>query len=171
MPGSPVGPAVDTGAAADVTATGATLTGTVRPNGAPPAVTFEYGTTAELRQGRRPRAATSGAVSAALTGLTPLTEYHYRLVATRDGRRSEGADQTFVTPREDVVAPPPADGVQKLVILKSQEAHGEPRGLFWRQDRLRDQRPGRLRDRDRARARARRSPAGRIKAVAGATRT
>ena len=118
VPGSPVGPAVDSGPAANVTAKGATLTGTVRPNGAPPAVTFEYGTSASY--GKTAAASgTSGAVSAALTGLTPLTEYHYRLVATRDGRRSEGADQTFVTPREDVITPPPTGGVQKLVFLKS----------------------------------------------------
>ena len=78
----------------------------MRPNGAPPAVTFEYGTSTGYGQAVAANG-TSGAVSAVLSGLAPLTEYHYRLVATRDGRRSEGADQTFVTPREGVVIPPP----------------------------------------------------------------
>src|SRR5439155_766401 len=37
------------------------------------------------------------AVSAALTGLTEGTEYHFRIVATNAGGTSEGADATFKT--------------------------------------------------------------------------
>jgi hypothetical protein len=129
QPGTPVGPAVDTGPASAIASTSATLTGLVKPNGAPPAVVFEYGTSTGYGSAVAANA-TSGTVGAVLGGLTPLTEYHYRIVALRDGRRSEGADKTFVTPAHGVVVPPPSGRVQKLLTLKSRRLTATRAGRF-----------------------------------------
>jgi hypothetical protein len=104
-PGTPVGPAADTGGATAVGPTGATLTGTVTPNGAAPDVVFEYGTTAAY--GSLVAASGAPGVSAAVTGLQPSTTYHYRLVALRAGRRYEGGNATFTTGPATPPPPPP----------------------------------------------------------------
>jgi hypothetical protein len=39
-------------------------------------------------------------VTATLTQLSPLSVYHYRLIATNAGGTTEGADETFTTPAE-----------------------------------------------------------------------
>jgi hypothetical protein len=105
--GVPAPPQVDepiatTGAASAVTATGATLAGSVDPEGALTTYRFEYGTTtaygsvspdAEAGSGRDPVA-----VSADLAGLTPNTTYHYRVTATNAAGTTRGEDRTFTTP-------------------------------------------------------------------------
>jgi phosphodiesterase/alkaline phosphatase D-like protein len=106
--GVPAPPQVDepiatTGAASAVTATGATLAGSVDPEGALTTYRFEYGTTtaygsvspdAEAGSGRDPVA-----VSADLAGLTPNTTYHYRVTATNAAGTTRGEDRTFTTPK------------------------------------------------------------------------
>ena len=92
-------------------------------------MTFEYGTTTSYGKAAA-ASGTGGAVSATLTGLTPQTEYHYRLVATRDGRRSEGADQTFVTPREDVVSRPRPAACRSSCSSRAEEATASRAGVF-----------------------------------------
>ena len=106
QPGTPVGPAPETGGAVAIGPAGATLTGTVAPGGgAAPDVVFEYGTTAAY--GSLVAASGSPGVQAAVAGLQPSTTYHYRVVALRDGRRYEGGDATFTTsPRRDAPAGP-----------------------------------------------------------------
>jgi hypothetical protein len=79
-----------TGPATNVSATGATLTGTV--DGAANSVHFEYGTTTAYGVATTPGPAT-GDVAATISGLTPETTYHYRIVA--DGE--VGEDRTFTT--------------------------------------------------------------------------
>jgi alpha-tubulin suppressor-like RCC1 family protein len=80
-------PAVTTLAAAPVGSTTTTLKGTVNSNDGPPVVaSFEYGSTASygLSITAVPSLVSGGsdtAVSAVLTGLTPLTTYHFRLNA------------------------------------------------------------------------------------------
>lgn len=88
--------------ATSVTATGATLNGTVNPGGAPANVSFQYGTTTAY--GTTVNAVPSlvdgssnVSVSAAITGLTPGTTYHYRTVASQNGRDAYGPDVTFTT--------------------------------------------------------------------------
>jgi phosphodiesterase/alkaline phosphatase D-like protein len=97
-------PTATTEAAAPVTPTGATLNATVNPGG--DNVTdchFEYGTT-ETYGSSAPCTSLPGsgtkpvAVSAAITGLTPATLYHVRIVATNSTGTSHGADVTFPTP-------------------------------------------------------------------------
>jgi hypothetical protein len=94
-------PAVTTGAASAVTATTATLHGTVMPNKEMTTYRFEYGTTTAYGS-QTPAGTTSGnaskAVSADITGLAPSTTYHFRLVATNASGTVTGADARFTTP-------------------------------------------------------------------------
>jgi hypothetical protein len=83
--------------------TGATLNGTVNPNGSNVTVCqFEYGTTTSYGKtmacSSLPGSGGSPvAVSAAITGLSAGTEYHYRLVAKNAAGESKSADQSFKT--------------------------------------------------------------------------
>jgi hypothetical protein len=100
-----VPPVAVTEPAAAVTSTTATLEGHVNPAGeAVEVCEFEYGTTEALGttvpcsslpagEGETPLP-----VSAPLTGLTPNTTYHVRLVATGPGGTSRGGDWPFTTP-------------------------------------------------------------------------
>jgi sugar lactone lactonase YvrE len=87
--------------AGSITATGATLTGTVDPQGGAAMWRFEFGPTAAY--GTHTPAAGTGPsvgaqpVSVPITGLTPNTTYHYRLVATTPAGSSETPDGTFTT--------------------------------------------------------------------------
>jgi hypothetical protein len=93
-------PAATTGAASAVTATTATLNGTVFANKESTTYRFEYGTTTAY--GSQSPAGTSDgnadkAVSADITGLAPSTTYHFRLVATNASGTSTGADAQLTT--------------------------------------------------------------------------
>ncbi len=100
----PSPPTVVTKPASAITQTTATLNATVNPNGGE--VTkceFEYGTTKAYGStapcSSLPGSGTSPvAVSASVTGLTPNSEYHFRISATSASGNSKGADETFTTP-------------------------------------------------------------------------
>ncbi len=100
---APAPPTATTDAAGDVTAEGATLNGTVNPNGAETTVTFEYGlttdygTTAAAEESPLPAGTGGQAVSVALEGLQPGVTYHYRVVASNTAGEATGADRTFTT--------------------------------------------------------------------------
>jgi len=98
---SPSGPTVTTGSATSVTSVSATLNGTVNPNGASTTYYFEYGTTESYGSNTVTKSAGSGtgtvSVSAAITGLSYSTVYHYRIVAANSGGTSYGSDRTFYT--------------------------------------------------------------------------
>jgi hypothetical protein len=100
-------PAATTGPATGVDSAGATLTGTVRPNSGDAAVHFEYGPTTGYGNETAVQhlsGASDQPVTAALTGLTPATTYHFRVIATTADGTATGGDQTFTT------APPGAAG-------------------------------------------------------------
>jgi subtilisin family serine protease len=100
---NPPAPTVVTSAASSVTQTGATLNGTVNPNGdAVGDCRFEYGLTnaygSNVPCASAPGSGTSPvAVSAAITGLSANATYHVRVVATSAGGTSRGVDQQFTT--------------------------------------------------------------------------
>jgi hypothetical protein len=93
-----------------VTDIGASLAGAVNPNDATlETCTFEYGTALPYAQSVPCSAlpvATGGAqgVSAQLTGLSPNTSYHYRVLASSPTGTSAGADVTFTTAVSSQVA-------------------------------------------------------------------
>ncbi|MDD5248841.1 MAG: hypothetical protein PHY45_07645 [Rhodocyclaceae bacterium] len=94
---------VTTTAATSVTATGATLNGTVTSNGAVTTATFEYGlntaygSTATAAQSPLAANASGTVVSAAVTGLTCNTQYHFRADAANVAGTANGGDLTFTT--------------------------------------------------------------------------
>jgi hypothetical protein len=109
-------PAATTGPARSVTRTGATLTGTVNPNGSATTYHFEYGTTsayglqtAEADAGSDPKA-----VETAITNLTAQTTYHYRLVATSADGVGRGSDRSFRT--ADAPRPPGVSGIRTQAV-------------------------------------------------------
>jgi hypothetical protein len=94
-------PFVETKPASAVTQKASTLNGIVNPNGAETKYYFQYGIT--LFYGSKTAEASAGAgtsnveVSKAIAGLTELTSYHFRLVATNSNGTTFGADQVFST--------------------------------------------------------------------------
>jgi hypothetical protein len=112
-------PTVRTLAAGNVTATAMQLSGSVNPNGSATSYSFEYGTTTSYGTPTISQSAGFGssetAVSAAVSGLTSGTHYHYRLVATNSGGTSYGSDSTATTAASEMAPPAvitsPAGGV------------------------------------------------------------
>ncbi|MDX6439960.1 MAG: hypothetical protein QOF45_2543 [Gaiellaceae bacterium] len=94
-------PSAITGPVNSVGPTTATVTGTVNPNGQATTWYVEYGTSTSYGTKTPTESAGSGtantAVSADLTGLTPGTTYHYRVVATNSSGTARGADGIFTT--------------------------------------------------------------------------
>jgi hypothetical protein len=114
-------PTVATGKASSIGETGATLNGTVNPNGtAVTACTFEYGTSTSYGKtaacSPSPGSGSSAVgVSAVVTGLTASTTYHFRVVASNATTKGEGADETFKTLEEPVVAKGPKVKLTELL--------------------------------------------------------
>jgi hypothetical protein len=96
------GPAVVTTAATAILPTTASLNGTVNANGNSTTVSFEYGlTTAYGTTVPGVPATVTGSVvtpvTAAITGLTPGTLYHFRVKGTNSNGSANGSDLTFTT--------------------------------------------------------------------------
>lgn len=100
-------PGVSTGAAADVTTTGATLNGEVTFDGGATISErgFVYATTEnpDLDDNKVMVAGTTGQFSAALTNLSPRTNYHVRAYAINSQGISYGTAITFTTSNMPVV--------------------------------------------------------------------
>ena len=94
-------PTVTTTAASSITASTATLNGTVNPNGISTTYDFDWGTTVSYGSMTTATSAGSGssavAVSANLSGLAAGTTYHYRLGGTNSNGNGNGTDLQFTT--------------------------------------------------------------------------
>ena len=101
-------PTATTSAATAITPTGAQLNGSVNPNGSATRYHFDFGTTTAYGDTTAGQIVAAGsgntAVQNTLTGLSPSTLYHFRLVAVNGGGTSNGADLTFTT--TTATAPP-----------------------------------------------------------------
>ena len=100
----PLGPIVTTGSTSTTTTSSATVEGSVAPNrNAVSMCVFQYGTSAAYGAEVPCAQAVAGegsiptTVTAVLTGLTPDTTYHYRVIATNADGTSYGLDRTFTT--------------------------------------------------------------------------
>jgi hypothetical protein len=93
-------PSATTNAATNITSSGATFNGTVNPNGLTTNVYFEYGTSSSYGN-FTPSANFSGTsaipVQSTLSGASPNTPYHYRVVAGSSGGAAFGLDASFKT--------------------------------------------------------------------------
>jgi hypothetical protein len=114
-------PGATTGAATKITATTATLNGVVNPNKEDTTYVFEYGTTTAYGSTTPAQPPVSGNagkdVSVDVTGLTPGTLYHFRLVATNPSGSDQGNDATFTTQAANYPLPPPPPPVPNTVTL------------------------------------------------------
>jgi hypothetical protein len=120
------GPTVTTGYALGVAPTAERVVGIVDPNGQATSYYFQYGTESNYGSTTPPLKLSGVArnipVGENLTGLTPGTQYHYRLVAVNPSGTSFGGDQTFsgglttsqvrVLGREGFVSPGRVIGIQ-----------------------------------------------------------
>ncbi|HEX5309328.1 MAG TPA: hypothetical protein VFW38_09645 [Solirubrobacteraceae bacterium] len=100
-------PVVVTGAVTGVSATTATISGSVNPQGLKTSYEFQFGETpayggAEIF-GNAGEGEAAETVATAFQYLIPGTTYHYRVVAVNADGTTYGADQTFTTP--GVVSP------------------------------------------------------------------
>ena len=95
-------PSATTETATEVKDTGATLRGSVNPNGWSTTYQFEYGLTTSYGTkvptfGSVGAGTSAVALSKAITGLTEGTTYHYRISATNAAGKATGADKTLTT--------------------------------------------------------------------------
>jgi Concanavalin A-like lectin/glucanases superfamily len=98
--GSSSAPTVVTGSATEIATTGATLNGTVNPNEASTATSFDYGTSLPYANSVPAQTLTGSApqsISASITGLSCNTLYHYRATGVNVAGTGNGADMTFTT--------------------------------------------------------------------------
>ncbi len=120
-------PTATTGNATNVSQNLATLNGTVNPNGTATTYVFQYGTTTAYGSMSSTASAGAGtapvAASRNVTGLTPGTTYHYRIVATNSqNKKAFGLDQTFTT--QAVPVPP------SRIALFGHTAFSSPSSVF-----------------------------------------
>jgi hypothetical protein len=98
----PFAPNAITLSASSISASNATLNGSVNPNGAPTTYWFEWGIS-EVYTNRTPPisvggAYTNSAVSNVLSSVQSGSTYRFRLVATNNSGRSDGFEDRFVLP-------------------------------------------------------------------------
>jgi len=94
-------PIVITNPASNVTASSATLHGSLDPHSLTTTVHFQYGTTTSYGHTTAMQTQTGSKfrnIAANITGLTAHTTYHFRIVATNTGGTRIGSDRTFTTP-------------------------------------------------------------------------
>jgi CSLREA domain-containing protein len=109
-------PVATTGDATAIGATTAAPGGTLDPRGLRTRWYFDYGTSSSYGAVTADQFASGGSagVAATLTGLTPDTTYHYRLVGVGPDGTSTGADRTFTTSK----LPPPVPTLPKITGVK-----------------------------------------------------
>jgi calcineurin-like phosphoesterase family protein len=111
-PATEAGPIVRTDPPILVSATGATLAGSLDSKGGSATYWFEYGPTPAYgsetpSRGAAPLSA-SQPVSEGIAGLSPATTYHYRLVAAGESGEGAGADGSFTTAAPRPPGAPPS---------------------------------------------------------------
>ena len=116
-------PTVTTLSVTNVTATSATLRATVNPNGLLTSYLFQYGETVAYGEYSSGGSISAGSFSSqtvyiTVTGLSPLTTYHYRVKAGNSSGMQCGTDRTFTTLSE--AGPPSATTYAATGISENQ---------------------------------------------------
>jgi len=94
-------PVVTTNPATNVTASAATLHGSLDPHGLSTTVHFQYGRTTSYGHTTAMQSQSGNTyrnIAANITGLAAHTAYHFRIIATNSGGMRTGSDRTFTTP-------------------------------------------------------------------------
>ena len=126
-----VPPDVTTGAASSISASSATLNGTVDANGRSTTYYFDYGTSTSYGSKSGSKSAGSAtsaqAAAAGISGLVAGRTYHFRIVATSDAGTAVGKDATFTTSS----APTVVTGDASSIAPTTATLHGtvNPNGL------------------------------------------
>jgi hypothetical protein len=96
-------PSVSTGGVTNVSYSSTILSGSVDPHGQETNYVFQYGTTHSYGSQTPLSPAGNGmktiGVSQSVSGLQPLTTYHYRIVASSPAGTTKGNERTFTTPK------------------------------------------------------------------------
>ena len=104
----PIAPTSQTLAASGLTSNNATLNASINPDGGITAYYFQYGATTNYGSFTATNSLAAGTnslpVSDAISGLSPGTQYHTRVIASNSSGAVSGADVSFTT----LVAPPKA---------------------------------------------------------------
>lgn len=100
---SPTAPNVSTGGVSNVSYSSTILNGSVDPRGQETNYVFQYGPTRSYGSQTPLSPAGNGTktirVSQSVSGLQPLTTYHYRIVASSPAGTMKGQDRAFTTPK------------------------------------------------------------------------
>jgi subtilisin family serine protease/streptogramin lyase len=106
---------------------GATLNGSIEARGEEVAYSFEYGTTASYGFSTFPQELPGGSsyakVSKTISGLSPGTSYHYRVIVKGPEWTLEGEDQTFTPTPWSAQIPPvgPRDSLNGISCVSASE--------------------------------------------------
>ena len=105
---SPVPPLATTGVATAIGANTATLNASINPKGSQTTVQFQYGTSTAygttISAQTVPAGTAAVSVPQPISGLSPKTIYHYRVVVSNGVETVNGADKTFTTLAQPVFA-------------------------------------------------------------------
>ncbi len=134
-----VKPIIDSENSSSIGQTAATLEAQINPNGSDTTCQFEYGETesygetaacapADLGAGNSDQAA-----SAEITGLSPNTTYHFRVVATNFFGPREGSDQTFTTspPNPPTASTEGASAITQVTATLNGTLNGQGSDARW----------------------------------------
>ena len=120
---------VTTQPATGLSNTVAQLNGTINPNGTLTTYYFQYGATTNYGTTTTPTslsvASTNITVSEAITGLSPGSVYHFRLVATNNAGIVFGLDKVFTPTTAPTATTQPATGVSSSATLNGQVNGGD----------------------------------------------
>ena len=130
---APLSPGAVTLAATSITTTGATLNGTVNPDGYATTGQFQYGATTGYGTTTAAQSVGSGTsavnVSAAISGLAAHTTYHFAVTGTNAAGAGSGGDVAFTTLDTSPVANPDTVGnVSGPVIIAVLANDSDPDG-------------------------------------------
>jgi secreted trypsin-like serine protease len=128
-------PTATTTAATSVSETTAELTGSATTGGATTTVDFQWGTTIAYGNTTTPNVVSSPSTvneQTGITGLSPSTAYHFRLVASSANGTVYGADESFTTAVAPAPPPtPPAPTVEGLsAAVGKSDARDTLKGVF-----------------------------------------
>jgi hypothetical protein len=130
-------PSVATGQVISVLPTVATVAGTVNPNGVATTYYFQYGLATEAGFGANSteKSAGSGAAdvstTGSLTGLSPATSYHYRIVGVSSSGEVAGGTGLFTTPAAPTVVTGPASALTATSATLNGAVNPEALATTW----------------------------------------